>query len=55
MKSESDCTREELYALLEFPLLDSPEYTSDEPFKRRAGKIIAARTPPGVLPKAWWV
>ena len=55
MKIESDSTREELLALLDFPDSALADYDDDRIFRSRAGKIIAALTPVGTKPKAWWV
>ena len=46
---------EELLALLDFPDSALADYDDDRIFRSRAGKIIAALTPVGTKPKAWWV
>ena len=55
MKTESDSTREELLALLDFPEIVLSDYCDDRFFKKRAGKIIGAMTPIGTPSKAWRV
>ena len=54
MTIESDATREELRALLDFPAIIVSDHCDDVAFKKRAGKIIAA-LPLGTPPKVWWV